>query len=210
MNLDSELDISYHVNPRIASSIRTADSVTIRGAGEPFELSFSLFQLLLVFAEQKTVRQAFDSLDVDVDLSEFRDIIDGFIGRGLLDRDQPSDDAHDPQQLLNPRIFSNPATVDRLRTWLRQGRAVIIPEALPRDRHRAGDIGLGFAIRSLHVSLEPAVQVAPRLCANMLFLPPWCGRGSSPRGRAGALLRVSCGRSGQHRGGDRGGAAPRG
>ena len=140
MNLGPLPDISYRVNPRIASSIRSSDSVTIRGAGEPFELSLALFQLLIVFAEQKTVLQAFDSLDVDVDLDEFRDIVDDFVGRGLLSRDQPVDDGHDLRQLLNPGIFSEPAMVDRLRTWLRQGRAIVIPDALPlgfaEDVHR--------------------------------------------------------------------------
>ena len=133
MNLAFSADISYRVNPRIASSIRTADSVVIRGVGEPFELSFTLFQLLLVFAEQKTVQQAFDSLDVDVGLSQFRGIVADFLDHGLLERDQPDDDAHDLQQLLNPGIFADPAMVDRLRTWLRQGRAVVIPDALPQD-----------------------------------------------------------------------------
>lgn len=133
MNLESSSDVSYRVNPRIASSIRTSDSVTVRGAGEPFELPLALFQLLIVFAEQKTVQQAFDSLDADVDLNEFKAIIDGFVDRGLLSRDQPVDDAHDPQQFLNPGIFSDPARIDKLRTWLRQGRAIIIPDALPRD-----------------------------------------------------------------------------
>src|SRR5215470_11202375 len=121
MNLESSLDTSYWVNPRIASSIRTSDSVTIRGVGEPFELSLSLFQLLLVFAEQKTVQQAFDSLDVDVDLNEFRGIVDDFVDRGLLSGDQPVDETHGLQQLLNPRIFSDPAMVDKLGAWLRQG-----------------------------------------------------------------------------------------
>jgi hypothetical protein len=133
MNLESSPDIAYRINPRIASSIRTSDSVTIRGAGEPFELPLALFQLLIMFAEQRTVQQAFDLLDADVDLNEFRHIVDGFVDRGLLDRDQPVDDAHDLQQLLDPRIFSDPAMVDRLGTWLRQGRAIIIPDALPRD-----------------------------------------------------------------------------
>ena len=133
MNLESLPDVAYRINPRIASSIRSSDSVTIRGAGEPFELPLALFQLLIVFAEQRTVQQAFDMLDADVDLNEFRNIVDGFVDRGLLNRDQPVDDVHDLQQLLNPRIFSDPAMVDRLGTWLRQGRAIIVPDALPQD-----------------------------------------------------------------------------
>jgi hypothetical protein len=133
MRLESSLDIAYRVNPRIASSIRTSDSVTIRGAGEPFELSLALFQLLLVFAEPKTVRQAFDSLDVDVDLDEFGGIVDDLVDRGLLHGEPAVDDAHGLQQLLSPRVFSDPAMVDRLGTWLRQGRAIVIPDALPQD-----------------------------------------------------------------------------
>lgn len=128
MTLESSLDTSYRVNPRIVSSIRSADSVAIRGAGEPFELS-----LALVFADQKTVRQAFDSLDVDVELAEFRAIVDDFVDRGLLDRDRPDDDARGLQHVLDPRIVAEPAMIDRLGAWLRQGRAIIIPDALPRD-----------------------------------------------------------------------------
>src|SRR5262249_18415522 len=133
MNLGSSRDVSYRVNPRIASSISTSNSVTIRGVGEPIELSLPLFQLLLVFVEPKTIQQAFDSLDVDVDPKEFRGIIEDFVDRGLLDLDQQVDDTHDLQQLLNPKIFSDPTMVDRLRTWLREGRAIIIPDALPGD-----------------------------------------------------------------------------
>src|ERR1043166_171745 len=133
MNRESLLNIVYHVNPRIASSIRTSDSVTVRGAGEPVELSLSLYQLLLVFADHKTVQQAFDSLDVDIGLHEFTAIVHEFIDRGLLNGDKIVDDGPGLHERLNPEIFSDPAMVDRLGGWLRQGRAIGVPDALPYD-----------------------------------------------------------------------------
>lgn len=133
MNLESSSDISYCVNPRLVSTIRTADSVVIRGAGDPFELSLPLFQLLAVFVEARTVQQAFDALDVDVEVSEFTAIVHSFVDRGLLQGDRPVDGTYDLQHILNPEVFAEPGQVDRLGSWLRQGRAIIIPDALPRD-----------------------------------------------------------------------------
>lgn len=133
MNLEFSSDVSYRVNPHIMSSIRTADSVSIRGVGPPFELSMSLFQLLVVFAEARTVTQAFDGLDVDVDLDEFTQIVRSFVDRGVLCPEQPIDDAPGLEQLLAPEIVSDPAILDRLGTSLRHGRAILIPDALPRD-----------------------------------------------------------------------------
>jgi hypothetical protein len=135
MNPESPLDILYWLNPRAVSSIKSADSMTVFGTGAPLELPLALFRVLMAFADKTTTRQAFQSLDVDVDIDidEFAGIITDFFDRGLLRRDQSSDDEHGLRRLLNPRIFSDPALVDKISGWIRQGRAVVIPDALPAD-----------------------------------------------------------------------------
>src|SRR6266545_98019 len=92
MSLDSSLDIPYRLNPRIVSAIRSADSMTILGAREPLELPLALFQVLMVFSEGKTARQAFRMLETDIDLDEFGKIIGDFVRRELLRPEPAADD----------------------------------------------------------------------------------------------------------------------
>jgi hypothetical protein len=130
---ESCLDVRYVLDPRIVASIRSADSVTISGARPPLELPLALFRVLMAFAEPRTARQAFDLLEVEVDVDEFGRIIGDLVEQDLLKPDQPSDDRDNLRQLLSSRIFSDPAVVGKLGRWMQSGRAIIIPDALPPD-----------------------------------------------------------------------------
>jgi hypothetical protein len=133
MSLESALDISYRLNPRMVSAIKSADSMAIFGTGEPLELPLALFQVLMAFAEGRTARQAFQMLDTDIDLEEFGKIIGDFVRRELLKPERPIDDEPGLQEVLNPSVFANAAVVDKIGGWLRQGRAILIPDALSAD-----------------------------------------------------------------------------
>jgi Rps23 Pro-64 3,4-dihydroxylase Tpa1-like proline 4-hydroxylase len=133
MNAESSLDIPYKLNPGVLSSIKSADSMAVFGTGAPVELSLDLLRVLMTFAEKTTTRQAFHALDVDIDIDEFAKVVLHFVECGLLRHDQPVDDEHGLSHVLNPRVVSNPALVDKLGSWMRQGRVVIIPDALPAD-----------------------------------------------------------------------------
>lgn len=133
MNTDSALDIPYRLNSRIVSTIKSIDSIAIFGAGAPIELSVALFQVLMAFAESRTTRRAFHMLDMDVDLDEFSKIIDDFVARGLLQRERSVDDDGSLQELLKPGAFRDAARADKIGGWMRQGRAIVIPDALPAD-----------------------------------------------------------------------------
>lgn len=133
MSTEAFLDTPYSLNPRIVSTIKSSDSMAVFGAGAPLELPLDLFQVLMAFAEKQTARQVFEGLDVDVDIDEFARVVAEFFDRGLLRREQPVDDTHNLRDLLNPKIFSDPALVDKIGGWIRQGRAIIIPDALPAD-----------------------------------------------------------------------------
>jgi len=133
MTPESLLDTPYRLNPHVTSSIKSADSMAIFGAGAPLELPIDLFRVLMLFVENATVRQAFEALDVDVALEAFAHIIADFVERGLLRRDQPVDGEPGFRELLNPKIFSDPALVAELSSWMQQGRAIVIPDALPEQ-----------------------------------------------------------------------------
>lgn len=133
MSPNCDLEIPYRINSRIVSKIKSAETVVIFGAGEPLELPLALFQALAVFAESTTVQQAFQTLDLDLGLEEFADIIGDFVGHGLLQRDRPFDDEPGIGAWLNRGVFSDAVLVDKIGDWMRQGRAVLIPDALPPD-----------------------------------------------------------------------------
>lgn len=131
MKSELSLDTPYRISPRIVSSIKSADSMAVFGAGPPFELPLDLFRVLMMFSETTTTRHVFHALDVDVDIEHFARIIAEFLDRGLLRCVQRVDDDQGLGQLLNPSVFSDPAAVGKIGDQLRQGRAVVIPDALP-------------------------------------------------------------------------------
>src|ERR1041384_276914 len=133
MNPESALDISHRSNPRIVSTIKSADSIAIFGTATPLELPLAMFQVVMAFVEGRTTRQAFDLLDMDVDLDEFARIVDGLVDRDLLRRQHAVEDDRGLQDLLDPRAFGDAASLDRIGGWMRQGRAILVPDAVPRD-----------------------------------------------------------------------------
>jgi hypothetical protein len=133
MDSESLLDVIYRVTPGIVSSIQTGDSVALLGTVAPVELSLSLFQVLMAFAEKTTARQVFHTLNVDIGIDEFARIIKEFLDRGLLRSDLPIEDGPNLQQFLEHRLFGSPMLTDKLCRAMRQGRAIVIPDALPAD-----------------------------------------------------------------------------
>lgn len=133
MTGESALDTFYWIHPRVVTSIKSADSVAIRGAGAPLELSLALFQVLMAFAERKTARQAFQMFEADVDLDQFGRIVRDFLDHGLLRRDSPGEDGPGLREILPRGIFSDAARVDQIGRWMRQGRIILVPDALPAD-----------------------------------------------------------------------------
>jgi Rps23 Pro-64 3,4-dihydroxylase Tpa1-like proline 4-hydroxylase len=133
MNSDIGAGVSYVVNSSIVCSIKSSQSVVLAGVGSPIELPLAFFHVLMAFAEARTIREAHQSWETDITIEEFTRIVDGFIERGLLKSERPAIDDVDLPQLLNPEIFSNVSTVDKIGVWMRRGRAIIIPDALPRD-----------------------------------------------------------------------------
>ncbi|HEX8114135.1 MAG TPA: 2OG-Fe(II) oxygenase family protein [Kofleriaceae bacterium] len=133
MSQESPLDIPYRLHPRLVSSIKSSGSMVVSGAEQAVEVPLDMFQALMMFSEPRTARQAFDMLDVDVDLDEFGRIVDGFVEHGLLRRDQASDDGPSLRELLDPAVFGDAARVDEIAGWMRAGRAIIIPDALHGD-----------------------------------------------------------------------------
>jgi Rps23 Pro-64 3,4-dihydroxylase Tpa1-like proline 4-hydroxylase len=124
---------SYVLNSRIISSISSSDSVAVFGLGAPFELPLACFQVLMAFAEPKTGAHAFETLDVDVDAGEFDRILGDFVERGLLTLHRPEDDGCGLQQLLASGTFGDAAVMERVAGCMRDGRAVVVPDALPAD-----------------------------------------------------------------------------
>jgi 2-oxoglutarate-Fe(II)-dependent oxygenase superfamily protein len=131
MDPESLLDVSHALNPGIVTSISGVDSVAVFGAGAPLELPLSLFQVLMAFSERTTARQVFETLDVDVDLDRFGAIVREFCERGLLVQDIPVEDGPDLRHALGSRGLGNPLLASELAAALQQGRAVVIPDALP-------------------------------------------------------------------------------
>ncbi len=133
MSHEFSLDARYRINPRIVVSIKSTDSVAVCGPGFALELSLALFQALMAFADAGSAREVYQALDVDVDLEQFGRIVSDFAERGLLERELGLEDEPGLQQLLNARIFRDAALIDKIGSWMRQGRAIVIPDALPED-----------------------------------------------------------------------------
>jgi Rps23 Pro-64 3,4-dihydroxylase Tpa1-like proline 4-hydroxylase len=133
MSPESLLDVVCSINRNLVSSIRGADSLAVFGSGAPLDLTLALFQVLMAFAEHKTPRQAFHALDVDIELDDFAGIIGNFVERGLLKREEPIETEHSLRRLLSPSVFGDPGLVGRISGWMREGKAIVIPDALPAD-----------------------------------------------------------------------------
>lgn len=133
MNSAVGTEISYMINSNIACSIKSSESVIVTGVGVPIELPLAFLQVLMAFAETRTICEAHQSWETDITIEEFTSIVDGFIERGLLKTERPATDNVDLRQLLNPEIFSNVSTVDKIGVSMQRGRAIIIPDALPRN-----------------------------------------------------------------------------
>lgn len=133
MSPEFSLDVRYRTNPQIVSSFKSPDSMAILGPGIAMELSLSLLQVVMAFAEAKSARQAYQALDADtdVDLEQFGKIVRQLCERSVLLPVADGEDELDLAQLLAPRIFGDAARVERIAGWMRQGRAIVIPDALP-------------------------------------------------------------------------------
>jgi len=127
------LDVTYLLNSSVVASIKSADSVVVLGMGPPLELSLTLFQVLMAFAEKKTAREAFQLLDVDVDLDHFGAIVQEFHSHGLLRLDQAVDDGPDLRSYLARQGLDDSVLLDKLSRAMRGGHAIVIPDALPID-----------------------------------------------------------------------------
>jgi hypothetical protein len=86
-----------------------------------------------MFAEPRTARQAFELLDVDIDLEEFGRIVDRLVDHGLLGRDPADEDGPSLRDLLDPAVFRDAERVHEIAGWMRDGRAIVIPDALQAD-----------------------------------------------------------------------------
>lgn len=131
METELLLDVAYTLNPNLLSSIKSVDSVAVRSGHSMVELSLAFFEVLMAFAEKKTARQAFESLDVDVDLERFGAIIQEFHERGLLRRDVPAEEGDSLRDFVGDRLSGDPALGDKIASAMRAGRAIVIPDALP-------------------------------------------------------------------------------
>lgn len=85
----------------------------------------------MTFAESRTIGQAHQSWEGDVSIEEFTRIVDSFIERGLLKCESLAADDVDLRQLLNLKIFEDVSTLDKIGIWMRLGRSIIVPDALP-------------------------------------------------------------------------------
>lgn len=141
MQFDALLDVPCSLNHRITSSIKSADSLAVFGGESPVELSLSLFQVLMIFAEKRTPRQALEILGIDLGIDDFGRIISGFVEHGLLRPEQPVREEPNLRSLLNSKIFADTEMVGRISQWLQQGRAILIQDAFPgnfaEDVHHA-------------------------------------------------------------------------
>ncbi|HEX3481442.1 MAG TPA: 2OG-Fe(II) oxygenase family protein [Kofleriaceae bacterium] len=133
MAAELSLDVPYRINPQVVSSFKGPDSMAVFGPGVAMELSLSLLQVVMAFAEAKSARQAYQELDADVDVEQFGRLVGHLSERGVLLRVQECDDEPDLSQMLNPRIFGDATRVEQIGGWLRQGRAIVIPDALPAE-----------------------------------------------------------------------------
>ena len=132
MTLEFSLDVPYRTNPQVMSSFKSPDSMTVLGPGVAMDLSLSLLQVVMGFAEPRSARQAYEELgDVDVDLEQFGRLVSHLSERGVLLPAPKGDAEPDLSQLLNPGVFGDAARVEQIRGWMRQGRAIVIPDALP-------------------------------------------------------------------------------
>lgn len=131
MSFEATSDTLYSVNPRVLGSIKSSDSLIIRGIGASFELPLSIFQVLMAFADKRTVSQAFQVLNEELDMEDLSSIVRDLVERGLLRVEQSINDEDNLHRLLNPGLFSEPSTVATLRRLIRLERAIIIPDALP-------------------------------------------------------------------------------
>lgn len=133
MSPEFSLDAPYRTNPQIVSSFKSPDSMAVFGPGVAMELSLSLLEVVMAFAEAKSARQAYQALDVDVDVEQFGTLVRHLSERGVLLPVQGGVDEPDLSQMLNPRVSGDAALVEKIGGWIRQGRAILIPDALPAE-----------------------------------------------------------------------------
>jgi len=179
MSQESSLDIRYQLNPHLGISVKTTESMVVSCAQNVVELPLDMFQALMTFAEPRTARQAFEMFDADIDLAEFGRIVYGFVEHGLLARNQAGYEGASLQELLDPAVSRNAARVAEIAGSMRDGRAIVIPDALDAD----------FA-EDVHDDLHRLTHWTPSEGGHDFFHYRNCGVGNLA-GRGPALTRCS-------------------
>lgn len=179
MSQKSPLNIPYQITPHLIGSIKTSELMMVSCGQNVVELTLDMFHALMMFAEPRTARQAFKMLEVDIDLAEFGRIVDGFVEHGLLGRKQDGDAGPSLGELLNPAVFRKAARVDEIADSMRDGRAIVIPDALDADLAEA-----------VHGDLHRLTHWTPSEGSHDFFHYRNCGVGHL-EGRSPALTRCS-------------------
>jgi Rps23 Pro-64 3,4-dihydroxylase Tpa1-like proline 4-hydroxylase len=147
-------DSAYQLNEKLLTRLAGPDGLYAFGIDAPVTVPLALVPLLSAFGERRTPREVFAEMETDLSLEELGGIIASFAAHGLVLPSGPPAPSSAPspgpslRDLLAPSLFSDPATVVKVSGWLREGRAVVIPDALPLDFaervHRALDESTDF------------------------------------------------------------------
>jgi hypothetical protein len=79
------------------------------------------------------VQQSFLSLNADVSMDELAGIVAEYARYGLLVREEPRVSVPGLRDLLDANVLATARSIEQLSAYLREGRAVVIPDALPDE-----------------------------------------------------------------------------
>jgi Rps23 Pro-64 3,4-dihydroxylase Tpa1-like proline 4-hydroxylase len=116
--------VKYKINRIFRLSVMNHEQLIASGPNGSAALSLSLLQVLMSFHAATSVIDAYRSLNTDVDLDEFTNIVSDLTTRGLLVRD----DFCNLSAMLRAKI-----STEDLSQKLHRGHLVVIRDAFPSD-----------------------------------------------------------------------------
>jgi len=122
------------MSPRASFRVITPEVVETVVDGQLGAIPMDLYRVVLEFASAGSVEEAFQRIDSDADLDDLQAVVAQLTRSGLLRVESAvSDPADDLRRVLDPQTFSDPELLRRIGREIRDGRAVVIPEAFERS-----------------------------------------------------------------------------
>jgi hypothetical protein len=108
--------------------------VTSSGGGSGRQrLSIELLGLLLLFSKPRSAAEVHEAMGESIPLDELVGTLDSLVAEGILLKVEANPTPRSLQTMLRQDVFADPRSVDEISHHLRDGRLVVVRDALPPE-----------------------------------------------------------------------------